>query len=248
MIADIETQLKSNETATAERLGTHIDRVVRAGSVPADGAVVGVNALAEYTKMTVTGHYLGSESIVVGPRRLDERPGFFLLTPFVLQEEPGSQQQESDEQAKRRRIIIVNRGWVPQNLLDNFLRESSSDSNKTITGVVRAGERGNRFVPAPEGRHWFSMDIARLAAEKQALPILLALTAEDSSSRRDAGRHATNGGYPVLHSGEVDIRNNHLSYIFTWFTLAICTAVAAVARIRAPQKTLPTVNRRLDIT
>lgn len=128
--------------------------------------------------------------------------GWYVYTPLI--------REEGDP-------VLVNRGWVPDDKrLPSSRPETLIDTMVTITGIGRLSRPAGRFTPAPdpEGKRYFSADLAMLANAmglKDVSPVMLDATASSS---------------PILEAGQthVAIPNNHLEYAFTWFALAAVLA------------------------
>ena len=70
-------------------------------------------------------------------------------------------------------------------------------------------------VNNPKSNEWYWMDLPAVAAHLKAQPILV-----------DALRQPANpGGYPVGGTTPVNLRNEHLQYAATWFTLSFISAM-----------------------
>jgi surfeit locus 1 family protein len=125
-------------------------------------------------------------------------PGFLVMTPLKL---PSGES------------VIVNRGFVPEEL-----EADASNGPKgvtDVTGLMRSTEDRTWFTPAdnPAKGEWFTRDI-----EKLALAMGLGPHAPFSIDA-DAGADPASlpeGGETVLA-----FPNNHLSYAFTWFGMAL---------------------------
>jgi surfeit locus 1 family protein len=78
--------------------------------------------------ITLTGHWLPQYTLFLDNRQMDNKPGFFVVTPFEF----------IDTAISSKRIILVQRGWMPRNFLDrNKLPEIVPDTaDVTITGRI----------------------------------------------------------------------------------------------------------------
>ncbi|MDH7797780.1 MULTISPECIES: SURF1 family protein [unclassified Beijerinckia] len=142
--------------------------------------------------------------------------GFYVLTPLRL-ESGGS--------------ILVNRGFVPERLRDPAQRVADQvTGNVTLSGVLRWPEDRNMFTPSddPAQHTWYTRDPPAIAK---------ALGLNDAAVfSLDADPNAQGA---VLRGGAttVNIHNDHLSYAFTWFglavTLLVIFALVAWRRLRA---------------
>ncbi len=113
-------------------------------------------------------------------------------------------------------IVIVNRGFVPEKRIDPATRPDGQIAGLvTVTGLMREAETRNWFTPAdtPQTGTWFTRDPQAIAAY-QHLDHVAPFTV-------DADASAVPGGLPQGGETVLSMPNNHLSYAFTWFGLAI---------------------------
>lgn len=148
----------------------------------------------EYRNVVLTGVFLHEKTLreVGGKQGLP--PGFFILTPFILEDDG--------------RMILVNRGFAPKDT------ESKPDGLQTVRGVLRPLRGKRLFAPDnhPEQNLWFYEDIAAMsqAAGKELLPMIVEASGE---RQKDV--------FPIPSDGKVLLRNDHLGYAITWFSLAL---------------------------
>ena len=163
----------------------------------------GALAPAEYDfrHVRVEGHYLaGPEAWLYSrpPEGFGREPGYIVLTPFEISE--GG-------------VVLVERGFVPESK-KNAYGAPPSDT-VTLVGHLHAPQSRNLFTPAdtPAQRIWYTRDPAAIAAMlgyAAAAPFSLA---PDPGERVDPSQ-------PQPAPSAPQIVNNHLSYAFTWFSLA----------------------------
>lgn len=171
----------------------------------------------EYQRVRIRGTFDHSHELYVLPRSLiqpdDNRshlmsgsgpgPGVHVVTPFHLSD--------------RNMTIMINRGWVP--------RKKSNPANRTagqiegeleLVGVVRKTENRQQFGAAnvPERNQWFHRDIEAMSNVLHTEPIFL-----------DADKSSTVRGGPIGGQTRVSLRNEHFSYILTWYTLSAVTSI-----------------------
>ncbi|CAH1785520.1 unnamed protein product [Owenia fusiformis] len=169
----------------------------------------------EYRKVLLRGEFDHSKEIYMVPRSLiEEQPnkgfmsgtmadtgktGVHVVTPFKLSD--------------RDLTILVNRGWVSRERNDPKKRaEGQPEGVVDLIGVVRMNEKRQQFAPKnldTKKGQWYHRDIYGMAATLETDPIFV-----------DADRSCTVKGGPIGGQTRVTLRNEHLSYIFTWYTLA----------------------------
>ncbi len=165
----------------------------------------------ELRRVTLTGRFLDRE-FHLGGRSHRGEVGFHIVMPLLLEDG---------------RTILVDRGWVPAPLRDPARRPESRPAGPVaLQAVLRSGGWKGRalFRPdnAPQDNYWIWLDLPQMA-EQAALerPITalyaVALPAEGASD-----------GLPIASAPSLEIRNDHLQYALTWFSLAVALAVIYV--------------------
>jgi surfeit locus 1 family protein len=149
--------------------------------------------------------------------------GFFVYTPLALADG---------------RFVLVNRGFVPYDLKDPAKRaEGQVGGEVTVTGLARNPlSRKPSFLvpdndPAKNVFYWKDRDAmaasAGLPAAAGIVPVFI-----------DADATPNPGGFPVGGVTLVDLPNNHLQYVVTWYGLAAALAlVMGVAWFRRSRGT-----------
>ena len=163
----------------------------------------------EYRHVRLAGVYDFSRPVLVfraldNPRGRFRGPGYLVLTPLRLAD--GA-------------FVIVNRGFIPQDQKQRFAAPAQASSGETIvTGLMRSSEPRTWFTPAddPARGDWFTRDSLAIAAAfklDRAAPFTI-----DADASGKAG-DLPQGGETILA-----FPNNHLSYAFTWFGIALALA------------------------
>lgn len=157
----------------------------------------------EYRHVAFDGRFENDKEALVfhpsgGPKR---EPGYLVLTPLRL---PGGG------------YVIVDRGFVPDDRKDRSARaEGEIEGDVHVSGLMRQPEARNLFTPTdePDLGRFFTRDPAKIAAHfglRQAAPFSV-----------DADDEPVPGGWPKGGATALAFPNNHLSYAFTWFGLAL---------------------------
>ncbi len=111
--------------------------------------------------------------------------------------------------------ILVNRGWVP-GLRRNpeTRRDGQVAGSVTLVGILRTPARTGYFVPEndPAKNTWFRIDLQQMAkhAGVDAVRPYYADLVADAP-----------GGWPRGGQTRVSVRNAHLEYAITWFSLCL---------------------------
>ncbi|KAG0174003.1 surf-like protein [Apophysomyces sp. BC1034] len=181
----------------------------------------------EYKRVTTTGKYRHDLEITVGPRtRGDGEVGYFLITP--LERENGS-------------TVLVKRGWVHSSKRDQSARpESLEQGTVEVVGLLRMSEQRNTFTPDNNiaKNEWYWVDVDTISNMAGAEPFLIERVTDKSPY---VEHDLIQKGIPVGRSPLVEIRNNHMQYIITWYALSIATTGMLWKLLRKP------VNRPLKI-
>ncbi|KPI38385.1 Cytochrome oxidase assembly protein shy1 [Cyphellophora attinorum] len=132
----------------------------------------------------------------------DGKDGFQVVTP--LEREDGG-------------TILVNRGWISRDKQYQRERDPSAlpTGEITVQGLLREPLKKNMFTPKnkPEEGKFFFPDTYEMASVVGCEAVLVEETMKadllESYRREEAGM-------PIGRAAEVNLRNNHTQYIFTW--------------------------------
>lgn len=147
-----------------------------------------------YRNVNLTGTFLNDHVFQLVGGKQHEAPGYFQLTPFRLDDDG--------------RIVLVNRGFAP------IGKETKVEGIQQVQGIIRPLRMKRMFMPSnhPDKNIWFYEDLPAMSA--LAGGDLLPLTIEVT------GTHEK-GVYPIPSEGKIILRNDHLHYAITWFTVGI---------------------------
>lgn len=194
--------------ALIERVEARIHAPPVAAPGPAGWADI---AEAEYTRVSLTGHFLHEREALV--QAVTERgAGSWVLTPLVT--DSGFP-------------VLVNRGFVPPERRERASRaQALPEGTVTVTGLLRLSEPGGGFLRAnaPAEDRWHSRDVAAIAAARSLSPVAPYFV--------DADATPNPGGFPVGGLTVVHFSDNHLVYAVTWFALAAMLAAALAFVLR----------------
>lgn len=159
----------------------------------------------EYCRFKVKGRFLHSKEILVSPRHdltlTHKVPGAHVVTPLVLSNNSNL-------------TILVNRGFVPYMKYSPTTRqEGQVEGEVEVVGILRDNEITNSFTPENKPPHeWHYRDVNQMARSLNTAPLFL-----------DAVETSSVKGGPVGGQSAINIRNEHMSYIITWFSLSALT-------------------------
>ncbi|XP_078737538.1 surfeit locus protein 1 isoform X3 [Lampetra fluviatilis] len=112
--------------------------------------------------------------------------------------------------------ILVDRGFVPMSKLDPAKRpEGQVEGEVELVGVVRMDEPRCQFTPDNDPAHnrWYHRDVGAMAHATGVQPVLI-----------DADASSTVRGGPIGGQTQVVLRNEHMQYLLTWYSLSAATA------------------------
>lgn len=166
----------------------------------------------EYRGVTATGRYINNKERHFFAT-FDGEPGFHIYTPLQLADG---------------RYLFVNRGFVPYDAKEPEMRmQGQLTDEQTVTGLARA-----RLTSQPSGMpdndlakdvfYWKDLDAMAASdglPKDKVLPFFL-----------DADKTPNPGSMPIGGVTIVDLPNNHLQYIVTWYGLAaVLVAIVAIS-------------------
>lgn len=166
-----------------------------------------------YRKVVVKGTFDHSREIFMMPRSPVESQGQGFRNPGKVQ--TGANVVTAFRMADSDLEILVNRGWVPKDKIQPKARsEGQIHGDVEFVAVVRHTEKRPPFASRNDiGRnHWYNRDIESMADTLGTLPVFV-----------DADRKSTVEGGPIGGQTRVTLRNEHLSYIVTWYSLSLLT-------------------------
>jgi surfeit locus 1 family protein len=191
-----------------------VDQRVHAAPVPAPGPGEwsGITAAsAEYRHVTLQGRFLHDKPTLVWTAS-QYGSGYWLMTP--LQQADGA-------------IVLVNRGFVPPDWCGiKHQCTVGPDGLVTLTGLLRISEPPGLFRHNDPARDsWYTRDVAAIAAARGLTDVAPYYVDEEAApGTLDAGKPSwPQGGLTVIA-----FPNNHLSYLITWYALALMVLGAGI--------------------
>ncbi|AWB84417.1 SURF1 family protein [Corynebacterium liangguodongii] len=153
----------------------------------------------EWTRVTMTGHYLAEGEVLLRLRPVEKTPAFQVLTPFAVDGGP---------------TFVVNRGWVPADKGGTVVPSyaSAPPGTVTIAGMLRVDEPPHPSAPmTDQGHHMVYAISSAQVAEASGLPLA------PSYLQLSPGEPGVLEAIPLpaLETG------NHLSYGLQWIAFGI---------------------------
>eukprot|EP00055_Hartaetosiga_balthica_P003436 m.7762 g.7762 ORF g.7762 m.7762 type:complete len:275 (+) comp2909_c0_seq1:166-990(+) len=191
-------------------------------AVPLPQDVIAVSGM-EYERVEIEGEFIHDQEMIATPRTIlreafdgnmgEDNIGAQIITPFRRKDNG--------------HIILVNRGFVPQQMVNPDSRQQGQLLGlQKVIGIVRLGETQTSFVPdnRPDKNMWHWIDVIGMAKERNADPILIDVVAECTPEN----------GLPLGGQSIVQIRNEHMQYIMTWYSLTLATIALWIMAKKKP--------------
>ena len=166
----------------------------------------------EYRRINIEGRFINEKEILIIGKTFEGNAGFHLITPFITKEE---------------KLLLINRGWISEKLkLRSSRAFSLIEEDIVIDGIIRRPQKKAYFVPEndPIGNFWFTI-------KPNQIEKALKLESFDLEKKFyvDALRNKGKLTLPIGVSGSPSFRNQHLTYAFTWYSLAITLIIVYLA-------------------
>ncbi|CAM1501613.1 Fc.00g035970.m01.CDS01 [Cosmosporella sp. VM-42] len=173
----------------------------------------------DYRRVYATGKFRHDQEMLIGPRMRDGTDGYMVVTP--LERENGT-------------TILVNRGWIDKKHRDPRTRpEGLPKGEVTVEGLLREPWKKNMFTPdnRPDKGEFYFPDVKQMAALTGSQPVWVEATMEPEFMQMVEYEAR---GIPFGRAAEVNLRNNHAQYIFTWYALSLATSIMLWMVIKKP--------------
>ncbi|KAK3190676.1 surf-like protein [Lecanicillium sp. MT-2017a] len=178
----------------------------------------------DYRRVLATGRFRHDQEMLIGPRMREGQDGFMVVTP--LEREGGAS------------TILVNRGWISKSHRDQRTRRAGLPTGEvTVEGLLREPWKKNMFTPEnrPDKGEFYFPDVKQMAELTGAQPVWVEVTM-DNEYMKMVDYEAR--GIPFGRPAEVNLRNNHAQYIFTWYGLAVATSIMMYLVMKKPSSNI----------
>lgn len=169
--------------------------------------------VSAFTKLQLRGQFLSDKDFYLYGRRsgAKEKDGYYLLTPF----------KSFDNQ-----FVLVARGWFPRSIKDS-LQNIINSQDESIVAISLPSEKKQFFVPDNDLKNsvLFTLNVEQIAKYLNLpLPNYYLFQVESTNPVKLLK--------PLSTSGLVNIRNDHLEYALTWFSLAGCLIIIYIIYLK----------------
>ncbi|KAF8349678.1 mitochondrial protein required for respiration [Amanita rubescens] len=165
-----------------------------------------------FRKVMLNGKWDHAHTMLVGPRVREGVHGMHVVTPLIR--ENGS-------------TILVDRGFVSNERIAD-LAFRNEPGGVSILGMLRTSQRCNLFTPKnePENGKWYWSDVPAMAsyAGGDAAGVQEVFVEQIFEGHAGEAHTKLSKGVPIGRPPTVDLRNTHLSYVITWYSLSALTS------------------------
>lgn len=174
----------------------------------------------DFRRVRARGRYAHDREMLVGPRMRDGEQGYMVVTPL--------------EREGKGTTVLVNRGWISKrHRLQRDRPESLPTGEVEVEGLLREPWKKNMFTPEnrPDKNEFYFPDVKQMAALTGSQAVWIEQTMEPKLLE---AIDMENKGIPIGRPAEVNLRNNHAQYIFTWYGLAVATSIMFYMVVKKP--------------
>ncbi|TDZ46918.1 Cytochrome oxidase assembly protein shy1 [Colletotrichum trifolii] len=174
----------------------------------------------DYRRVYATGRFRHDKEMLIGPRMWEGEQGYMVVTPL---------EREGDGTT-----VLVNRGWISKDMADQKKRSAGLPTGEvTVEGLLREPWKKNMFTPdnRPDRWEFFFPDVHQMAELTGSQPVWIESTIEHEFFRIV---DLKSRGIPIGRAAEVNLRNNHAQYIFTWYGLSLATSIMLWMVVKKP--------------
>ncbi|KAF9040475.1 mitochondrial protein required for respiration [Hymenopellis radicata] len=184
-----------------------------------------------WRKVAVKGRFDHSHAMLLGPRVREGLTGVNVVTPLMRAD--GT-------------TILVDRGFITSDVAKS-LSFSRPEAEVEVFGMIRLSQPRNTFTPdnRPEEGQWYWTDIDGMSeyAGGERANVQPVYIEEIFEGHAGEASNNISRGIPVGRAPTVNLRNSHLSYVITWYSLSALTAFMFLRllanRKKSPVKPMP---------
>lgn len=158
----------------------------------------------DYRRVLATGRFRHDQEMLIGPRIHEGQNGYQVVTPL--------------ERTGGGTKVLVNRGWIAKEKRLHRDRDPAGlpAGEVMVEGLLRSPWKKNMFTPdnVPEKGEFYFPDVEGMAGLVGAQPVWIEETVEPDFV---VAMGNIEKGIPIARAAEVNLRNNHMQYIVTWY-------------------------------
>ncbi|KAK5112404.1 hypothetical protein LTR85_011513 [Meristemomyces frigidus] len=183
----------------------------------------------DYRRVYARGRLRHDQEMLIGPRLHDGNDGYLVVTPLDR-----SEQYPAYAAKGINTTVLVCRGWITKDKAAQSTRPEGLPTGEVVVeGLLREPWKKNTFTPdnQPGQEKWYFPDVHEMAGHVGSQAVWVEETMKPdllASYDREAK------GIPIGRAPEVNLRNNHVQYIFTWFSLSLATSIMLWMVVKKP--------------
>lgn len=179
----------------------------------------------DYRRVYATGKFRHDQEMLIGPRMHDGKDGYLVVTPL----------ERTFAGFLGNAKILICRGWIAKDKAAQSSRRGGLPTEEvTVQGLLREPWKKNMFTPdnKPEEGKFYFPDVKEMAEHTGSQAVWI-----EETMRPDLveAYNRMDGGVPIGRAPEVNLRNNHTQYIFTWYSLAFATSIMLWMVVKKPR-------------
>lgn len=170
-------------------------------------------ASIRFYRVLIKGKFRHDQEILLGPRQLDGKPGYHVITPLELDRKPYK--------------VLINRGWIPKSKAEQKSRPDSVTDEEIILMCTIAPKMKKNWLNLSnraDKNEFHTLDTEEFADLTSSAPVLLDALQDESIPISTL----IDNGLPLGKEKKFTLSNNHREYIITWYGISILTAIMTV--------------------
>ncbi|KAI0125072.1 putative COX1 assembly protein Shy1 [Xylariales sp. AK1849] len=204
----------------------------------------------DFRRVTARGRFRHDQEMLIGPRMRDGEDGYMVVTP--LERGDGD---AGEFGGRGSTTVLVNRGWISKKNRAQRSRaaEGMPETEVVVEGLLREPWKKNMFTPdnRPDKGEFYFPDVKQMAELTGSQAVWVEATMGKGFYSFDHGFVELKAaaaidmegkGIPIGRPAEVNLRNNHAQYIFTWYGLAVATSIMFYMVVKKPP---PNITKRV---
>ncbi|KAF8641180.1 hypothetical protein AX17_000815 [Amanita inopinata Kibby_2008] len=177
-----------------------------------------------FRKVVLKGRWDHAHTMLVAPRVREGAHGVHVVTPLIR--DNGS-------------TVLVDRGFVSKEFAANSAYQQE-EGEVEILGMLRTSQRRNIFTPEnhPGEGKWYWNDAVAMAdyAGGEGTGVQPVFVEQIFEGHAGEATWRLSKGVPIGRPPTVDLRNSHLSYVVTWYSLSALTSVMFIGLLKKRKK------------
>lgn len=165
----------------------------------------------EFQKVKAEGVFLADQALKLQGRTHEGRIGYHLIIPLRL--EGGA-------------TVLIDRGWVPLNESKESFFSQDPAKKVSIQGYIRLKTESNFMTPENryQEREIYALDPIEVSKSLEMITLLPFYVVQTGMTEK--------ASFPVPAKSHISLRNFHLQYAITWYSLALLLGMIYILYVR----------------